>query len=264
VVNNEAHEPVVTRAEYDAAQSTKKSLLAPRDGSLAAQALLGGVARCAGCGHTLKITGSTNRSTGERYPVYYCVGRYASGLCQARANAAAPTLDTYVETRVLAALTADGGPVADAVQASAELETAAAAVQAAEHELDLFVANPTLLTLLGEAKFVEGVRSRQQALDEAREQLGQLRSQSELSLELSDGDLLTAWPELTTQEKRRLLHGLLDQVTVTRAAGRGRHANPIEERTQIILRGGTPLAASTSTTRTPRAKLPKGHRKRRD
>lgn len=74
--NPDAHEPIVTRAEFDAAQTTR-TLLQTHDGSIASQALLGGLARCAGCGHTLKVTGNTDKKSGSRYPVYYCVGRYA-------------------------------------------------------------------------------------------------------------------------------------------------------------------------------------------
>src|SRR5215207_4288325 len=101
-VNREAHEPLVTQAEFDAVQQ-RSTLLQPRDGSVASQALLGGLARCAGCGHTLKITGNTTAKTGERYPVYYCVGRYAKGNCTARATIRASYLDTYVEEQVLQA-----------------------------------------------------------------------------------------------------------------------------------------------------------------
>ena len=90
------------------------------------------------------------------------------------------------------------------------------------------------------SKFVEGVEVRQTALDQARQALAQAR-QSALADELGDGDLLAAWPTLTSQEKRRLMHGLLDRVIVTRANGRGSHANPIGERTQILLRGGAEL-----------------------
>jgi site-specific DNA recombinase len=74
IVNDEAHEPLVTRAEFDAVQGSRTQLQ-PRHGSLASLALLGGLARCAGCGHPLKIAGSTDKRTGERYPVY-CIGRY--------------------------------------------------------------------------------------------------------------------------------------------------------------------------------------------
>jgi hypothetical protein len=240
-VKENAHEPLVTRAEFDAAQSTKKSLLAARDGSLASRAMLRGIVRCAGCGHTLKVTGNTDRRTGQRYPVYYCTGRFASGPCPARANVKASLLDTLVEVSVLDALRAEGGLIAEAVHASGRIEAAASAVADAEHELDLFVNNPKLLTVLGETRFVEGAETRQQALDQARRELADLRSHSALAAEIADGDLLEAWPELTVAEKRRLMHGLLEQVIVQRATGRGRHANPLSERTKIVLRGNATL-----------------------
>jgi site-specific DNA recombinase len=241
VVKEGAHEPLVSRAEFDAAQATKKSLLRQRDGSVASQAMLGGLARCAGCGHTLKITGNTDRKSGQRYPVYYCVGRYASGPCMARATARASLLDQYVETQVLHALQAEDGLLAQAVAASEQIEAAAGSVTEAEHELDLFVNNPKLLSLLGEQKFLEGAEVRQRALDEARDELTQARSQSALAEELGHGDLLRAWPKLTIQERRRLMHGLLERVVVTRADRRGRHARPIGERAEVVLRGGSIL-----------------------
>jgi site-specific DNA recombinase len=241
VVKEGAHEPLVTRAEFDAAQAVKKSFFQQRDGSVAAQAMLGGLARCAGCGHTLKITGNTDKKSGARYPVYYCTGRYAKGPCPARASVRGSLLDAYVEEQVLAALGHAGGLLAQAVEASEQTEAAARAVAEAEHELDLFVNNPKLLSLVGEQKFLEGAEVRQLALDEARATLAEARSQSSLVEELGDGDLLAAWPTLTIQERRRLMHGLLDRVLVTRAQGRGRQQGPIAERTEIVLRGGATL-----------------------
>jgi site-specific DNA recombinase len=246
IVNQHAHQPIVTRAEWDAAQSTTKALLKPRDGSVASQAMLGGIARCAGCGHTLKITGNTDKKTGQRYPVYYCTGRYASGPCPARASIRASYLDSYVEAQVHAALQAEGGLIAQATKASTQIEQAARAVQDAEHELDLYIQNPTLLTTLGEARFLQGAQARQTHLDHAHQTLSHLRHQTNLASEIADGNLLTAWPTLTNQEKRRLMHGLLDQVTVTRAAGRGRQTQPIADRTLIILRGGSPLTPASA------------------
>ena len=134
IVNDNAHDALVTRAEFDAAQSTK-TLLAPRDGSLASQAMLGGLARCAGCEHTLKITGNTDQKTGARYPNYYCTGRYATGLCEARATVRASLVDDYVEQQVLHALEAEDGLLAQAVEAPEKIESAARAVADAEHEL---------------------------------------------------------------------------------------------------------------------------------
>jgi site-specific DNA recombinase len=235
-----AHEPLVSRPDFDAAQATR-TLLKARDGSIASKALLGGLIRCAGCGHTLKIAGSTSKRTGERYPVYYCTGRYAKGICAARATIRASHVDQYVEDQVLAALRSDGGPIATAVQASQEIEQAAQAVSEAEHELDLFIGNPKLFSLLGEQKFLEGVEVRQRALDEARHRLAELRSQSALASELADGDLLEAWPTLELTERRRLLHGLLERVVLGRADGRGKGSVPLAERTQIVLRGNVLL-----------------------
>jgi hypothetical protein len=241
VVKDGAHEPLVTRAEFDAAQMVKKSLFKQRDGAVAAQAMLGGLARCGGCGHTLKITGSTDKKSGDRYPVYYCTGRYAKGLCPARASVRAAILDAYVEEQALAALTQEGGLLAQAVEASERLEAAGRSVEEAEHELDLFVNDPKLLTILGEQKFLEGVQVRQRAVDQARTSLAEASAQSGLVEELADGDLLAAWPTLTIQERRRLMHGLLEQVVLSRARGHGRKAEPIAEQTTIVLRGGAQL-----------------------
>jgi DNA invertase Pin-like site-specific DNA recombinase len=240
LVNEHAHEPIITRAEYDAAQGSR-TLLRPRDGSLAAQALLGGLIRCAGCGHTLKIAGHLTPSTQGRYPFYYCVGRYATGPCPSRATIRAETVDRYVEQQVLAALKAEGGLIAEARAANDQLDEAARAITEAEHELDLFVLNPNLLTLLGERKFREGVEVRQRALDNTRQRLAEARSQAALVADLPSGDLIKEWPQLTIQERRRLLHGLLDHVELTRSPRRGKHATPVAERTQIILRGGGEL-----------------------
>jgi DNA invertase Pin-like site-specific DNA recombinase len=251
IVNDNAHEPLVTRAAFGAAQSTTKALHAPHDGSLASKAMLGGLARCAGCGHTLKITGNNDKRTGQRYPVYYCTGRYASGLCPARTTVRASLLDRYVEAQVFTALQAEDGLFAKAVRSSEAVEEAARCVTDAEHELDLFVTNPTLLTVLGETKFITGVESRQRALDEARQTLAQLQHQNTLATELADGDLRAAWPTLTLQEKRRLMHGLLDRVTVKRAQGRGRDATPISERAEIIMRGNELLGVTADADPLP-------------
>jgi hypothetical protein len=142
---------------------------------------------------------------------------------------------------VLAALHAEGGLIAEARAANQQLEQASRAVEAAEHELDLFVLDPKLLSVLGERKFREGVEVRQHALDDARHALTQARSQAALVADLPSGDLLEAWPTLTIQERRRLLHGLLDRVELRRAPGRGKNATPVQDRTEIILRGGIVL-----------------------
>src|SRR5215471_8838884 len=142
IVNPHAHEPIVTQAEFDAAQAGRTLLKPAHDGSIASQALLGGLARCAGCGHTLKVTG--NGKPGQRFAIYYCVGRYAKGMCPARASIRASYLDGFVEEHVLEALKAEDGLLAQAVESSEAIEGGARTVEEAEHELDLYVSNPKL------------------------------------------------------------------------------------------------------------------------
>jgi DNA invertase Pin-like site-specific DNA recombinase len=249
-VNDDAHEPLVTRAEFDAAQGVNTRLEA-RPGSPAEMAMLGGLARCAACGHTLKIAGTAHKKTGKRYPTYYCSGRYASGLCPARATLVASRLDPYVEAQVLAALKADNRFLAEASDTSDRLDAASRALQAAEHELELYVTDPQLLTTLGRDTFLQGAQARQSAVDAAREQLAQLRSESAIPEDLISGDLLEAWPEFTTQEKRQLLHGLLDRVNVTRDENsRAKElALPLNERVEIVLKGGTLLPSRSLISR---------------
>ena len=238
--NDRAHEPIVTRPEFFAVQAAR-TVLHPRDGSVASLALLGGLLRCAGCGHTLKITGSTHKKSGQREALYYCSGRFATGECTARASTRAAIVDPYVEEQVLRALRSDGGLVAEARVATETLDRASADVAEAEHELDLYVQNARLITILGEARFVEGVQARQRALDTARDGLDEARKQTDLITDVGDGDLLAAWPGLTAAAKRQLLHGLLDRVVLRRAGARGRAAPPIAARTQIVLRGNVLL-----------------------
>ena len=237
VIKDGAHEALVTQAEFDAVQRSH-SVFQTRDGSIASQALLGGLVRCAGCGHTLKITG--NGPSGKRYATYYCTKRYATGECQAPATIRASYLDEHVEALVLRSLRSEDGLLALAVESSGQIEVAARAVTDAEHELALYLATD-LISTVGQEAFIEGVAARQQRVDHAREELAQLQAQSVLTDELVSGDLLEAWPELTTREKRALMHGLLERVVLRRAPGRGPDKPAVADRTQVILRGGALL-----------------------
>jgi site-specific DNA recombinase len=239
LANPLAHEPIVSQAEFDAAQG-QRTLLATATQSLSAEAMLKGIARCAGCGHTLKISGSFDKELGRRVPNYYCIGRYAKGLCSARASIRADKLDAHVEAEVLGALAAEGGPLAQAVTASAQVEEAARRVTEAEHELDLYLSGE-LVTIVGQERFMRGLESRQRELEQAQTELSGLRSQTAFADELTSGDLLQVWPGLSTQEKRQLMHGLLERVSVSRSDGRKRDALPLPDRVTIVLRGGTVL-----------------------
>ena len=124
------------------------------------------------------------------------------------------------------------------------LDEALRSVDEAEHELDLFVTNPKLITWSARRS-----SSRESTSDSEH-------STRHGGLSPSSGGRA---PRRRTRrrrpsrglahvdgaEKRRLMHGLLDRVVVRRADRRGRNANPITERTQIVLRGNVLSASHT-------------------
>jgi site-specific DNA recombinase len=244
-INPRAHEPVVTEAEFEAAQS-QRTVLRPHDGSVASQALLGGIARCAGCGHTLKITGNTDKTSGERYPIYYCVGRYAKGNCGARATMRARYLDAYVENVVLGAIEAEEGIFAEAATATEKLGEGQRSLEQAEHELTAYL-ETDLIVAVGRDAFVRGVEARQRRIDEARQSVETFRANTAIAETLTSGDLLTAWPDLAIHEKRSLLHGLLDHVLLSRDEhSRDKQlALPLCDRVEIVPRGDASLATQS-------------------
>lgn len=76
-------------------------------------------------------------------------------------------------------------------------------VEAADRELDQYITNPQLLTMLGEDRFLLAASTHASAHSTTPAPASQnLRQHEELTAELTDGNLLDAWPTLTTQEKR--------------------------------------------------------------
>jgi DNA invertase Pin-like site-specific DNA recombinase len=245
ITNREAHEPIVGTADFEAAQLAH-TVHASRDGSLSEKALLTGLLRCAGCGHTLKVAGTTDRKSGQRSPSYYCSKRFATGVCPAPASARAATIDPYVEQQVLELLRSEAGLIAEAHKAQQQLEQLHQAVTDAEQELVWFLNQTTIRETVGDTVYLQTVQTRQTSVDEARVALTQQRAQATAIANVTDGNLLEAWSTLTIPEKRQLLHGLLDRVELTDAGGkRGRAAPPIERRTRIVVRGTAVAALPT-------------------
>ena len=236
-----AHEPLVSRADFDAAQATR-TLLKARDGSIAGKALLGGLIRCAGCGHTLKIAGNTSKKTRRALSRLLLHWPLRQGPLPRAGDDPRLLRRQYVEEQVLEALRAEGGPIATAVAASQEIEQAAQAVSEAEHELDLFIGNPKLLSLLGEQKFLEGVEVRQRELDEARTATGRAA--------LPECACRANWPMATCSRLGRpstSRRGAVSCMVCSTGScsvaptAVGKAASPLAERTQIVLRGNVLL-----------------------
>lgn len=208
-VNESAHPAIVTRELFDAANAARTvQPVAP--GKLTKDRLLLGLARCGGCGRTLKVV-HRDGANGTRVPRYYCKDA-ASESCSSRALVNADLLDDYVEQWFTDALETVPRMV-DVVAASRELEAAQAEQRTAEAELHGYV---EAATALDPQLFQRGLTARQGRVQEAHD-LVRTRS-ARMSRLPAGGSLTTLWAGFARDERRDVLRGFLDRITVHRGA----------------------------------------------
>lgn len=220
-VNPAAHDPIVDAETFERVQHRLDAGVRPsRTGG--APALLAGLARCASCGHLMTRGNSSGAAT------YACPKYHSGEQCPAAAGIMCARLDAYIEPIAVAELDrlrverAEGGRITRAQAklsgAERELETYLAAVSAAE---------------IGAEAFAAGARTRQEAIDAARDEL-RAEMARHPSLPLS-GTGAEIWESLGAHERNVLLRGLLAAVVV-RPAGRGRTL-PVDERVRVVAHG---------------------------
>ncbi len=222
-VNEDAHPAIVTRAEFDAVRIAKTDRPIP-PGEFSHDALVLGIARCHGCGHTLKIV-RRMRADGSAVVSYYCKNA-ASVACVSRAFVHVPALDTLIEDFFLDALRNDDR-IAESLEAEKDVADAKAAVDAAEAELRAFV---TTASALAADLFAAGCEARQARVDMSRLALAETQSRSS-ALPVPGGNLAALWTTLEPSEKRKILAAYLDRVVVARGDGR------LVDRVQIVWHG---------------------------
>jgi Recombinase/Recombinase zinc beta ribbon domain len=233
-VNPEAHEPIVSRSEWEAAQSARPGPSIRKGDGL----LLAGLVRCAGCRYIVKADHMTDHK-GERLGLYRCRGRRAAGKCPACACALARVLDPFVEEQFLTAL-GPTGPLAQVSASTREIEAASHRVSDAEAELAAF-RDGEYASVIGHDAFRQGLEKRQGELDEARRELADARDRAGFveALPAAPLALVKMWPSLSLVERRTLLTAAIDAVVIRSMRGSGRHV-PISERVVILWRGQAP------------------------
>jgi site-specific DNA recombinase len=204
-----AHPPIVTREEWDAAHAARTTRPVP-DGVTTSGRLLKGIARCAGCGRTLKVV-NRRRVDGTLVPAYFCKDA-ASTPCPERAFVRADALDNYIETWFADALTTTSRMV-DVVAAARELEDAQHEQAVAEAELYAFVESASALD---PALFQRGVDARQARVDDARECVLDLSGR--VRQIPAGGALSDLWITFSRDERRDVLAGFIGAVHVRRGA----------------------------------------------
>jgi site-specific DNA recombinase len=221
-VNRHAHPPIVTPAEWQAANLTPVRA-APRGKN---PNLLGGVARCAACRYVLAPGKSRWGGTGDSVLGYRCRGTHTAGVCSAPASVNARKLEQYVESVWLAQMASE----AFLVQAgSTALQSASDTLLAAEEELKSFAADLTARRML-RAGYHDALAARAAAVDAAR---GDMRRAATTTASI---DEIERYSELPVSDRKRILGSSIDAIIVTRAHARV----PVEERVRILWRGEGP------------------------
>jgi DNA invertase Pin-like site-specific DNA recombinase len=223
-VNTQAHEPLLSRAEWEAAQSRQSGPERSGDG-----ALLAGLIRCSACGYPL-----SRASDGARgYSNYRCRARHAAGLCPSPARISIARADDYVISAFLEWVEQQRIEVESSTRGDV-VETAVLHLDSAEQELVAY-RDANLISVIGQQAYVAGLTGRQRTLDQARAQLDDARR---TTLPLPVQDIPGLWPDATTAERRRFLAAAIDAVIVSRATRPGRAA--FHERIGILWRGQAP------------------------
>jgi site-specific DNA recombinase len=213
ITNPDAHPPIITRAEFEAANVAKAD--GRRGRAADGGALLAGLLRCASCGNTLTRIGKGRSG----YSDYQCRKRNGNGVCEAPVSISTLRADAYVEQQFLDALERE--PLAARGEPNEpDLGRALAALEAAENELAAY-RDENLISVIGSSAYVEGLTMRQQAVESARRLVGESTSPSPFA---GVRDLGALWPNLEVKDRRQLLGSVLERIEVTPAPGAGRGA----------------------------------------
>lgn len=213
-----AHEPIVDVRTWQLAQ---RGGARPRhDGSLAAQGVLAGLIRCAGCGHLLSVTASG--PPGARVASYTCRKRRASGTCPAPASAIVAKVDGIVRPRLDAQEAAGRATFDDYMEAVSD---SARAFESATEEFNAFLEGASIAALGADAYNRQVARLRE-AVETTRDawQTSESRASALLGLGATTG----------LEHDRAVARRLIESAAL-RKATRGRWDN-VEDRLEVVWR----------------------------
>jgi site-specific DNA recombinase len=209
VANKEACEPLVSEAEWQAAQIARKKT-GPRTQK---ENLLTGIIRCAGCRYVMTpAETSVKRRSGKRHylGVYGCRPEHAPGRCPSPSSITRKSIEPYVEDAFRSEM---AGTRLVAAQTDTKIEQAQDQLARLEAELATFAADTTVREALGEAAYHAAMQSRADGVVAARETLRSLSA----SRPILTG--VETWDSLSVDERRRILGGAIDAVFIRRGSG---------------------------------------------
>jgi Recombinase zinc beta ribbon domain len=228
-----AHQPLVTEREWEAAQRPKQHAYIC-DGSLASQTRLAGLVYCATCGQRLK-TGGAGRP-GKRVAQYICTG----GECPRRVSIASPALDRFVADLLSASFLNRDPHVAAIMEGDTRYQDALEAVEVAKAEVDAYLEAVSVADV-GRDSFKRGLDSRKAKLAEVRRVLAETppRKRSKPDRQRKAGPPVTleeAEPGLMREHNARFIAKV-----VVKPGVRGRRSNPAERAEVYLVGSDTPV-----------------------
>jgi site-specific DNA recombinase len=234
ITNPDAHEPIVTLAEWNAANRAR-GVEPGRSGR--STGVLAGILRCGGCSYAMKAKQSRTRH-GKEFVEYTCKPDKAGGRCPSPASVKATVIEPFVTDRLFAFAK---GAAAETTEEGGEETRLTEALAAAEAELEAAL-DGRLADALGGTNsqvFLTTVERRNAIVEALRDDLAEVQSQR-TPVEL-DANLEEVWEDLNVEQRRRVLHSVFDSVFVWRTPNQGRNGNfPIAQRTHLFLAGDGP------------------------
>lgn len=229
--NPQAHEAIVSEAEWQAAQAARTIPLPAKSDK--EPILLRGLVRCANCRYVM----SEGQAGGRKKTIrtYRCLCRAKSGRCPAPQHVVGENLEAFVVERFKEQLR---GIIGRAVPDSDELDAARRELREAEAELTAFTSDlETAQRLRSVGQYEQALDPRLRAVEATRQRLGQLTAElpDEVDLENWEFDIDEWWEPASTETRIRVLNASIDAVFV-RGPGKSR----LEERVLILWRGQGP------------------------
>lgn len=230
-VRTDAHPPLTDLETWTEANRHRAATVgrkARRDGDY--PYILRGLVRCAGCGHGMKP------DIGKGDPSYRCRKRHTNGVCKAPAAILASVLERHVEDLVVAALAGGGAEGREPVAQLAEIR---GQIADAEAELATYID----LTPARTPGYGDTLLRKQTVIDDLEARLVAVGGAQVVDLP-SHVTVEHAWPELSSDERRRVLRGALDFALVRRSQVGGGVRLSTAERVGVLWAGQAPLGLS--------------------
>jgi DNA invertase Pin-like site-specific DNA recombinase len=241
LLNEKAHEPIVSRLLFDKAQKIKgrKPVSTGRSETL----LVRGILTCATCGHKMVVS-HTRGANRQSVSAYHC----RNLACEARAFTQAEPVDSYVVESVLELLRSSQASFKTKGKGmdAQELARAEKELEEAEYALEQFKSNKKAIIVMGVDDWNQLLEEYVLARDVAQTEVEVLREQK--SHEEWE-HIHQLWEEWTTESRREFLHKIISECSIRPAH---RQKIPVSDRIEIAVKpGNLPMNFTLRTSQLP-------------